>query len=388
MRALLILLLAAPASAQTFRRPTACDDCIANWFYVDQQAGSGVGDWNCSTSSYDGHNGSDFSLRGGNGAIGGGHDVVAGADGTVVSAVDGHYDGCRTCDSAVDSRCGLSFGFGYGNHVVINHGSYRVIYAHLRTGSVRVSRGDSVRCGDVIGQIGSSGCSTGAHLHFETRPLGGAFSTAFDPFEGMCSPTSPTLWGVQGPHRGLPGATCGPPVPACPAGTFEIWTCEGDARRRCIAGNDMVEPCAFGCVSMPVGTDDVCADPPDADGDGVAADVDCDDNDPGRYPGLAEICGDAIDQDCDGSDAVCPGADAGPLPPGGDGGPGIDAGARPPGVDGGHRLDGGIREGSLTGTCACRAAATRRTRRPPWAALALLGACRRRRSSSTRRALR
>ena len=46
----------ASAAAQTFRRPTACDSCIANWFYFDEDAASGPDDdWNCAGSSYDGH---------------------------------------------------------------------------------------------------------------------------------------------------------------------------------------------------------------------------------------------------------------------------------------------------------------------------------------------
>ncbi|MCA9608181.1 MAG: peptidoglycan DD-metalloendopeptidase family protein, partial [Myxococcales bacterium] len=312
--AALLVLVASPAAAQTFRRPVACDTCIANWYYFDNAA-SGLQDWNCGTSTYDGHRGSDFSLAGGNGAIASGWDVVAVAAGTVVSSEDGHYDHCSTCDASVDSRCGSGYGFGYGNHVVINHGSYRTIYAHMRTGSVRVGPGDTVTCGQVIGQIGSSGCTTGAHLHVETRPLGGAYTTAFDPFQGSCSPTSPSLWTSQGAYRGMPAPTCDgmPPPPMCPAGTYPIWTCNAarTQRRRCIDGVDTTEDCPYGCQSMPVGTDDTCAPAPDMDGDGSRADEDCDDGDPGRYPGNMEVCGDGVDQDCDGSDLACPGMDAG-----------------------------------------------------------------------------
>jgi len=55
-------------------------------------------------------------------------------------------------------------------------------------------------------------------------------------------------------------------------------------------------------------------DPPptatDGDADGYPVDNDCDDADPQRHPGASEICGDAIDQDCDGTDCSS-GADAG-----------------------------------------------------------------------------
>lgn len=374
--AMLVLSVAAPVSAQTFRRPTACSSCIANWYYFDQDSRSGTDqDWNCLGSTYDGHRGSDFSLAGNIGAIDAGHDIVAAADGMVVSSEDGHFDRCTTCTASVDGRCGTAYGFGYGNHVVINHGSYRVIYAHMRSGSVRVGPGATVRCGDVIGQIGSSGCTTGAHVHFETRPLGGSSATAFDPFAGGCSPTSPSRWVTQGPHRGLPGAGCDG-TPMCPSGTYPIWTCDSarTERRRCIDGMDMTEVCPYGCISMPVGTDDTCAAPPDADGDGSPADVDCDDMDGSRHPGAMEVCGDSIDQDCDGSDLACPGSDAGVppgtdagVPPGQDAGPPIDAGPTPR-TDGGSfdarvpGADGSI-SGRIAGGCSCRAAPSSRV---PW----------------------
>ena len=57
-------------------------------------------------------------------------------------------------------------GFGYGNRVIIDHGNgYRTLYGHLSSVSVRV--GQTVRRGGVIGRMGSSGRSTGVHLHFE-----------------------------------------------------------------------------------------------------------------------------------------------------------------------------------------------------------------------------
>jgi len=298
------------ASAQTARRPTACSGCISNWFYFDEDGGGGVQDWNCGGSSYNGHRGTDFSLSGGNGAIDVGHDLVAVADGVVINAEDGHYDRCRTCDASVDGRCGTAYGGGFGNFVGIDHGGYRAFYGHMRMGSVRVRTGDRVTCGQVIGQIGSSGCTTGAHVHFETRPPTGGYLTAYDPFVGMCSPLSRSVWTGQGPYRGLPDATCDgtPPPPTCPSGTYAIWTCDGarTQRRRCIDGVDMIEPCTYGCISMPIGVDDLCAEPPDSDGDGARANIDCDDANSSIFPGAAEICGDGVDQDCADGDAMCP----------------------------------------------------------------------------------
>ncbi len=45
--------------------------------------------------------------------------------------------------------------------------------------------------------------------------------------------------------------------------------------------------------------------PSDKDGDGYTNDEDCDDDNPSVYPGAKDICGDGIDQDCNGKDAVC-----------------------------------------------------------------------------------
>ena len=59
----------------------------------------------------------------------------------------------------------------YGNYVVINHHSgYRTLYAHLHV--VRVKVGDSVETGQRIGDVGSTGISTGPHLHFAVNQNG------------------------------------------------------------------------------------------------------------------------------------------------------------------------------------------------------------------------
>jgi murein DD-endopeptidase MepM/ murein hydrolase activator NlpD len=60
-----------------------------------------------------------------------------------------------------------------GNHVILKLGPGTFAgYAHLAPGSVRVRRGDRVRSGEVLGLLGNSGNSSGAHLHFQlmTRP--------------------------------------------------------------------------------------------------------------------------------------------------------------------------------------------------------------------------
>ena len=60
---------------------------------------------------------------------------------------------------------------GYGNEIVINHGfGYKSRYAHLKSTLVHV--GDRVKRGDLIGYVGSTGKSTGPHLHYEVEYMG------------------------------------------------------------------------------------------------------------------------------------------------------------------------------------------------------------------------
>lgn len=86
--------------------------------------------------------------------------IYAVKDGTVEIAKGGCTGG----------HLGDSCNGGYGNHVEINHGNgYQTLYAHMIPGSIQVEQGQEVKQGDVIGYVGSTGNSSGPHLHFEVR---------------------------------------------------------------------------------------------------------------------------------------------------------------------------------------------------------------------------
>lgn len=84
-----------------------------------------------------------------------GDKIMAAASGTVIYVTE-PYEGCN------------KGGSGYGNYCIIDHGNgYSTLYGHAR--DIYVSEGQWVNAGQSIGEVGSTGTSTGAHLHFEVR---------------------------------------------------------------------------------------------------------------------------------------------------------------------------------------------------------------------------
>ncbi len=62
---------------------------------------------------------------------------------------------------------------GGGNTIIIDHGGgVTTLYLHIRNGGLLVKAGQTVKAGDVIAKVGSTGLSTGPHLHFEIRVNG------------------------------------------------------------------------------------------------------------------------------------------------------------------------------------------------------------------------
>ncbi|MGP4026486.1 M23 family metallopeptidase [Actinomadura sp. 3N407] len=89
-----------------------------------------------------------------------------------------------------------------GNSVVLDLGDgVYAVFAHVRRGSVRVKKGDRVRAGDVLGEVGNSGNSSEPHLHFHLmdrpRPLAAAGLPFAFPYEGG----GETRTGVPGGRR-------------------------------------------------------------------------------------------------------------------------------------------------------------------------------------------
>lgn len=116
------------------------------WCYISSK----FGNRNANISGWGFHGGID--IAGGNGALEGAP-VYATRSGTVITAV-----------TSYDPR-------GYGIYVIIDHGDgYSSLYAHM---SARyVSTGDKITQGQMIGRVGDTGNSRGAHLHFEIRHYG------------------------------------------------------------------------------------------------------------------------------------------------------------------------------------------------------------------------
>ena len=152
---------------------------------------------------YDEHDGSDYPLHGGFRTMDNGSTpIVAALSGTVIEIDDGNYDRCHADLGLGDISCD-----GHpmrANFVKIDHGrAVESWYWHIMKGSVAVSVGQEVECGDLLGRVGSSGYSSTPHLHFEVRVNG----QPVDPYAGTHSQTE-TWWEQQHSDDAHPAAGC------------------------------------------------------------------------------------------------------------------------------------------------------------------------------------
>lgn len=77
----------------------------------------------------------------------------------------------------------IKYNDGWGNTILINHGNFTTRYAHLSEFESGLEKGDKVKQGQKIGTEGTTGTSTGNHLHFELRNSQGDYLSA-NPFFG------------------------------------------------------------------------------------------------------------------------------------------------------------------------------------------------------------
>jgi len=186
--------------------------------------------FNCNEPGYIGHEGIDIALMSWS-QMDAGVDVYAAQSGIVLWAFDhaGAHDKCTsesiepeclpantsyypgmdngyTVCTELGAYCPVDSGstacywcFNGKNIVVIKHdqgGVFATRYDHLKSGSLLVKKGDYVKRGDKIAEVGSAGNSTGPHLHFEV--WGNDYYSLVEAFSGECGPNyTDSLWGVE-----------------------------------------------------------------------------------------------------------------------------------------------------------------------------------------------
>ncbi len=179
--------------------------------YVDQDNTANILDYNCGNITYNGHHGTDIFTwpfwwyKMDNNQV----EIISAAAGTILYKSNGNFD--RSCASNNNNW----------NAVYVQHSDGSVAwYGHMKNNSLTAKAiGQTVVAGEYLGVLGSSGNSTGPHLHFEVY---NPSNVLVDPFSGACNSLNVfTWWNNQLPYKqsGLNKIMTHstPPVfPACP----------------------------------------------------------------------------------------------------------------------------------------------------------------------------
>lgn len=182
-----------------FGMPVRCTvgrNCLIQHF-VDAEPGPEALDFKCGSLTTPGNQGTHIRLPGPAEMLKG-VPVIAAASGEVLRVRDGLPD----IDVKLIGRDSLG-NSGFGNVVLLKHrDGFLSAYGHLKRGSISVSKGQQVRAGQRLGEIGLSGATDFVHLHFEIRRDG----KVIDPFTGLeaeagCGKTEESLWNAAAQEK-------------------------------------------------------------------------------------------------------------------------------------------------------------------------------------------
>ena len=164
--------------------------------YADHNSASGASkDYSCGTRSRDNHAGTDFVLAPfpfyflASSSPTYQVEVIAVQPGQVVytqTAFADNHCACINTDANVVA--------------VLHSDGSAALYGHFKKNSIVVSVGSTVARGQKLGIVGSSGCSTGPHLHLEVYSDWNVQGSSIDPFLGPCNPNMTYQWWNKQPQ--------------------------------------------------------------------------------------------------------------------------------------------------------------------------------------------